>query len=79
VARAALERQESRGGHTRDDYPKMSAEWRKVNLVCRLRDGRVDLKRQEMEPMREDLMSLFEVEELKKYLTEAELPAEEKI
>ncbi len=79
VARAALERQESRGGHTRDDYPQMSAEWRKVNLVCRLRNGSVDLKRQEMEPMREDLMSLFEVEELKKYLTEAELPAEEKI
>ena len=24
VARAALERQESRGGHTRDDFPKMS-------------------------------------------------------
>jgi succinate dehydrogenase / fumarate reductase flavoprotein subunit len=79
VARAALERQESRGGHTRDDYPKMSADWRKVNLVCRLRDGVVELKRQEMDPMREDLLSLFELDELKKYLTEGELPAEEKI
>ncbi|MCO5992645.1 fumarate reductase/succinate dehydrogenase flavoprotein subunit [Actinoallomurus rhizosphaericola] len=78
VARAALERQESRGGHTRDDYPKMSADWRKINLVCSLRDGVVELKRQEMEPMRGDLLSLFELDELKKYLTEGELPAEEK-
>ena len=36
VAQAALERQESRGGHTRDDYPGMSAEWRKINLICSL-------------------------------------------
>ena len=36
VAQAALERQESRGGHTRDDYPGMSPEWRKVNLICSL-------------------------------------------
>ncbi|GAA4520616.1 fumarate reductase/succinate dehydrogenase flavoprotein subunit [Actinoallomurus oryzae] len=78
VARAALERQESRGGHTRDDYPKMSAEWRKLNLVCRLSDGTVELKRQDMEPMRADLIGLFELDELKKYLTEDELPAEEK-
>src|SRR5580700_9999664 len=33
VAQAALERQESRGGHTREDYPGMSPEWRKINLV----------------------------------------------
>jgi succinate dehydrogenase / fumarate reductase flavoprotein subunit len=78
VARAALERQESRGGHTRDDYPQMSAEWRKLNLVCRLSDGTVELKRQDMEPMRDDLIRLFERDELKKYLTEDELPAEEK-
>ena len=38
VAQAALERQESRGGHTRDDYPEMSPDWRKINLVCSL-DG----------------------------------------
>ena len=34
---AALERQESRGGHTRDDYPEMSPEWRKINLMLSMR------------------------------------------
>jgi succinate dehydrogenase / fumarate reductase flavoprotein subunit len=76
VAKAALERQESRGGHTRDDYPAMSAEWRKVNLLCKLdADGQgIELVRQRAEPMRDDLIELFEIDELQKYLTEAELP-----
>jgi succinate dehydrogenase / fumarate reductase flavoprotein subunit len=76
VAQAALERQESRGGHTRDDFPAMSPEWRKVNLICSLDGDRVVLRRQPMEPMRPDLIALFDREELKKYLTEAELPPE---
>jgi succinate dehydrogenase / fumarate reductase, flavoprotein subunit len=79
IARAALERQESRGGHTRDDYPVMSAEWRKVNIICRLSgDGGISLKHQPMEPMRTDLIELFENDELKKYLTADELPEETK-
>ncbi len=74
VAQAALERQESRGGHTRDDFPEMSAEWRKVNLICSLEGDRVAIKQQPMAPMREDLLTLFDTDELKKYYTEAELP-----
>ena len=74
VAQAALERQESRGGHTRDDYPGMSPEWRKVNLICSLdADGGVTLRQQPMEPMRTDLLELFDMAELKKYMTEEEL------
>src|SRR5690242_3834486 len=74
VAQAALERQESRGGHTREDYPDMSAEWRKVNLICGLdASGEVTLRRQPMTPMRADLLGLFEVSELKKYMTDEEL------
>ncbi|WP_106403024.1 fumarate reductase/succinate dehydrogenase flavoprotein subunit [Actinocorallia populi] len=76
VAKAALERQESRGGHTREDHPSMSSEWRKVNLVCQCDEqGRVTLRRQPMDPMREDLLALFETAELKKYLTDEEIPS----
>jgi succinate dehydrogenase / fumarate reductase flavoprotein subunit len=76
VAQAALERQESRGGHTRDDYPGMSAQWRKVNLICTLDGDRVSVRRQPLPPLRDDLAALFERDELKKYYTDAELPAE---
>jgi succinate dehydrogenase / fumarate reductase flavoprotein subunit len=75
VAQAALERQESRGGHTRDDFPGMSPEWRKINLICALDGDRVTLTRQLMVPMREDLLALFDRSELNKYLTDEELPA----
>jgi succinate dehydrogenase flavoprotein subunit len=75
VALAALERQESRGGHTRDDFPGMNPQWRKVNLVCSFDGDRVALKRQPMPPMRADLLALFDPAELKKYMTEEELPA----
>ena len=33
IAMAALERQESRGGHTRDDYPTMDENWRQQLLA----------------------------------------------
>jgi succinate dehydrogenase / fumarate reductase flavoprotein subunit len=77
VAKAALERQESRGGHTRDDYPAMSAEWRKVNLVCSLdgegADAAVAVKHQPLPVMPKELLSLFERDELAKYVTGEEL------
>ncbi len=76
VAEAALERQESRGGHTRDDFPGMSPEWRKVNLIAVLDGDHVALKKQPMTPMRSDLLALFDRGELAKYYTDAELPPE---
>lgn len=79
IARAALERTESRGGHTREDCPDMERSWRPVNLLCRPVDepgaasGRIDLVRKATDPIRPDLLSLFEKEELVKYLADEEL------
>ncbi|MFD0416144.1 fumarate reductase/succinate dehydrogenase flavoprotein subunit [Streptomyces sp. NPDC127108] len=85
VARAALERTESRGGHTREDHPGMNRDWRRVNLLCALADptgvlavsdperGQIDLTRVTTDPIRPDLLALFDKEELVKYLAEEEL------
>ncbi|MBB1153751.1 fumarate reductase/succinate dehydrogenase flavoprotein subunit [Amycolatopsis dendrobii] len=79
VARAALTRTESRGGHTRDDYPSMDAEWRHRLLVCAAQPGDnplvpdVDVTVKEQVPMRPDLLELFELDELGKYFTDGEL------
>ncbi|MGV9406543.1 fumarate reductase/succinate dehydrogenase flavoprotein subunit [Streptomyces sp. NPDC003667] len=85
VARAALERTESRGGHTREDHPAMDRAWRNVNLLCALADpggtlagvdparAQIRLTRETTEPVRPDLLALFEKEELVKYLAEEEL------
>jgi succinate dehydrogenase flavoprotein subunit len=75
TARAALEREESRGGHTREDFPEMSPTWRLVNLVCSLSDGEVQLTEQPVPTMRDDLLHLFDRTELSKYMTEEEIAA----
>ena len=77
VAMAALERTESRGGHTRDDHPSMDSTWRKTLLVCRAEGEtvvpEVSITREDQIPMREDLLELIEVDELEKYFTPEEL------
>jgi succinate dehydrogenase / fumarate reductase flavoprotein subunit len=73
TARAALEREESRGGHTREDHPAMQPEWRQVNLVCALDGDDVVLERKALPTMRPELIQLFDHTELSKYLTKDEL------
>ena len=60
IARAALMRKESRGGHTRDDYPATDPDWGKVNLVLRENRGVIDINRQPLPEMPAELKSLFE-------------------
>jgi succinate dehydrogenase / fumarate reductase flavoprotein subunit len=46
VARSALMRQESRGGHTRIDYEGEREEWVKCNIVCRkAADGSMEIEK----------------------------------
>jgi succinate dehydrogenase / fumarate reductase flavoprotein subunit len=73
VARAALLRTESRGGHTRDDHPSMDPAWRRKLLVCATDGDGVTVTEREQVPMRADLLALFEHSELAKYLTPEEL------
>jgi succinate dehydrogenase / fumarate reductase, flavoprotein subunit len=57
---AALERKESRGGHTRDDHPYTDDTWGKVNVVLRLRDGRIQVSREPLPEMPAELKALFQ-------------------
>jgi succinate dehydrogenase / fumarate reductase, flavoprotein subunit len=62
IARAALEREESRGGHTRDDFPGPDEAWGARNLVVRLDAAGtgVELVHQPLPVMPDELRSFFE-------------------
>ena len=57
---SAIERKESRGGHTRDDYPEPDPRWGSVNLASYVADGEVKVKETPLPEMPEDLKELFE-------------------
>ena len=60
IARAALERKESRGGHTRDDYPMTDPEWGKINLAVKLEDNKIAVTQQPLPEMPAELKQFFE-------------------
>src|SRR5574342_944703 len=57
---SAIERRESRGGHTRDDYPNTDPKLAKVNMVARKRNGAVSIAQEPLPEMPDELKRLVE-------------------
>jgi succinate dehydrogenase / fumarate reductase flavoprotein subunit len=60
IALAALERKESRGGHTRDDYPEPDPRFATLNVIVRMKDGQLHVAQEPLPRMPPDLQALFE-------------------
>jgi succinate dehydrogenase / fumarate reductase flavoprotein subunit len=59
TARAALERTESRGGHTRSDYPDSDDSQARQQIVITKEGDRMAVRRETQPPLPADLMTLI--------------------
>lgn len=73
AAKSALVREESRGGHTRDDYPTMSSKWRQVNNISTWDGHSISIHQNHLPDLTKELFDLFDIHELEKYMTGEEL------
>ena len=60
--RAALERKESRGAHTREDFGNAEAEWGKVNVVVRSTDSGMEVTHAPLPEMPDELKKVLKGE-----------------
>ena len=73
TAKSAIAREESRGGHTRDDFPGMNNKWRRVNHISSFDGTKVNVREQVLPMLPKELFDLFDVHELEKYMTPEEI------
>jgi succinate dehydrogenase / fumarate reductase flavoprotein subunit len=62
ITRAALERKESRGGHTRSDFPNYDKELAKINYVLSKDGGDMKIRKEPLPQMPAELQELFQGE-----------------
>ena len=73
TAKSAIKREESRGGHTRDDFPTMNEKWRQKNNISSFDGTKVNVREQVLPMLPKELFDLFDVHELEKYMTPEEI------
>jgi succinate dehydrogenase / fumarate reductase flavoprotein subunit len=72
TAKSAVIRKESRGGHTRDDFPEMDTKWRQINLISSYDGEKVNVREQALPVYPKELFELFDIHELEKYMSQEE-------
>ena len=73
TAKSAISREESRGGHTRDDFPQLDNKWRQINHIASFNGAEVSVRKQTLPEIPKELFDLFDVHELEKYMTPEEI------
>ena len=73
TAKSAINREESRGGHTRDDFPGMNNKWRQINNISSFDGIQVNIREQVLPTIPKELFDLFDIHELEKYMTPEEI------